>query len=647
MQHALREAPGDLLVFLPGAGEIRRTHARLLEADLGTDVDVLPLYGELAPGEQDAALAPARAGRRKVVLATNIAETSLTIDGVRVVVDSGLERRSVFDPASGMSRLETQRISRASAEQRAGRAGRTAPGVCYRLWGESAERTLAAYAPAEILNADLAPLALDLAVWGTDAASLRWLDAPPAATLASARDLLRRLGALDARGRVTPHGRAMHELGAHPRLAHMLLAAREHGAPRRPRRSSRRCFRSATCCAARRAPAHATATCARRIDALRRGHGGEHAIDRGALERVRRAERAFLKAARCERRAARRTRRSRRAAARVRVSRPHREAPARAATRAISSRTAAARRSRSPSRSRARNSSWPSTSTTAAATRASSSRRRSIAPTCSSTSRAQLVRADEVAWDARTEAVVARRIVRLGELVLEEKPLQRAAAGRRGGGDGRGLALARARGAAVGRREPRLRGAQRVRARARPRRRRRLARSVGRRARCAISRWLEPFLEGVTRRAHLERVPLAAALRARLTREQQRKLDELAPTHVALPTGTRAQIDYLDDNAPCASMRMQEVFGLAATPRIARRRGAAHVQAAVARAPAAAGDARSRELLAQRVRRRAQGHARPLSAPLLARESARSGADEAREAAAESLTRDRVTPLGS
>ena len=177
IKRALAESEGDMLVFLPGAGEIRRVQGTL--GDLGATIDVLPLYGELAGGEQDAALKPAKAGRRKIVLATNIAETSLTIDGVRIVVDAGLERRSLFDPASGMNRLELQRISRASAEQRAGRAGRTAPGVCYRLWGEGAERSLAAYAPPEIQVADLAPLALDLAVWGTEAAKLRWLDAPP------------------------------------------------------------------------------------------------------------------------------------------------------------------------------------------------------------------------------------------------------------------------------------------------------------------------------------------------------------------------------------------------------------------------------------------------------------------------------------
>ena len=231
---ALREQAGDVLVFLPGAAEIRRLSGALREA-LSGDVEgasgfaqtaVLPLYGDLAAEAQDEAIRPSRPGRRKVVLATNIAETSLTIEGIRVVVDSGLVRRSVFDPATGMSRLETQRISRDSAEQRQGRAGRLAPGVCYRLWSEGAQRSLAPFSTPEIAEADLAPLALDLAAWGTrEAGELRWLNAPPAAMLSSARDLLARLGALDADGRITAHGRDLNRIAVHPRLAHMLVRA--------------------------------------------------------------------------------------------------------------------------------------------------------------------------------------------------------------------------------------------------------------------------------------------------------------------------------------------------------------------------------------------------------------------------------------
>src|SRR6201999_4103570 len=165
-----------------------------------------------------------------VVLATNIAETSLTIQGVRVVIDSGLVRRSMFDPSTGMSRLETQRISRASADQRQGRAGRTEPGVCYRAWSEGAHRSLAPFTPPEIVEADLIPLALELANWGArDSNALRWLDSPPAAMLASARDVQERLGGLGPDGRITPHGREMAGIGVHPRFAHMLLRARALG----------------------------------------------------------------------------------------------------------------------------------------------------------------------------------------------------------------------------------------------------------------------------------------------------------------------------------------------------------------------------------------------------------------------------------
>src|SRR5581483_11410675 len=212
----------------PGAREIRRVQGLLEAAHAGPDVRVLPLFGELSADEQETALAPAGPGMRKVVLATNIAETSLTIEGVRAVVDSGLVRRSLFDPVTGMSRLETQRISRASAEQRQGRAGRLGPGICYRIWSETSQRSLAPFTSPEILEADLVPLALELARWGVrDPTELRWLDEPPGATLASARDLLLRLGAIDCHSRITAHGRRMAQLSTHPRLAHMLLESVE------------------------------------------------------------------------------------------------------------------------------------------------------------------------------------------------------------------------------------------------------------------------------------------------------------------------------------------------------------------------------------------------------------------------------------
>jgi ATP-dependent helicase HrpB len=236
VERALAAETGSLLVFLPGQGEILRTAERLRER-ARPNVEIAPLYGALDPRDQDRAIAPAQPGQRKVVLATSIAETSLTIQGVRVVIDCGMARVPRFDPASGLTRLATVRVSRAAADQRRGRAGRTEPGVCYRLWDEAETRALPAYADPEILDADLSGLALDLARWGAkDATGLAFLDPPPAAAFAEARALLGRLDALTDDGLLTDHGRALAEFPLAPRLAHMILKAAETGqAPRAAR----------------------------------------------------------------------------------------------------------------------------------------------------------------------------------------------------------------------------------------------------------------------------------------------------------------------------------------------------------------------------------------------------------------------------
>ncbi|WP_192954706.1 ATP-dependent helicase HrpB [Gallaecimonas mangrovi] len=226
----LASEPGSMLVFLPGGGEIRR-----LAADLGArlpdDVDLYPLYGDLDKALQDAAIAPPGNGRRKLVLATPIAETSLTIEGIRLVIDSGWCRRPLLDVATGMSQLKLCRISQASATQRAGRAGRLAPGIAIRLWGESQQQSLSAQTPPEILASDLAPLALELAQWGIhEPAQLAWLDLPPTRPWAEACKLLGQLDALED-GRITKAGRQMARLGCHPRLAHMLTLVAEQAGP--------------------------------------------------------------------------------------------------------------------------------------------------------------------------------------------------------------------------------------------------------------------------------------------------------------------------------------------------------------------------------------------------------------------------------
>jgi ATP-dependent helicase HrpB len=555
IKRALDESPGDMLVFLPGAGEIRRVQGMLDFA--GKDVDVLPLFGELAADAQDAALRPSRPGRRKIVLATNIAETSLTIDGVRIVIDAGLERRSLFDPASGMNRLELQRISRASAEQRAGRAGRTAPGVAYRLWGEGAERSLAAFAPPEVCVADLAPLALDLAVWGTEASALRWLDPPPVATIASARDLLRRLGALDDTGKVTPHGRAMQGFPAHPRLAHLLLKSKELGATTLAAElaallSDRDLLRAGG------GPRDSDVRT--RLDALRKGSAS---IDRGALDRVRRSQRQFeqqlgaagstsdvdagvlLGLAYPDRIARRRPG----AEARYQLSNGRGAVFAGAESIAREEFIVAVDLDDREREARVQ----------LAAPLSKADLLEYFAP--------QLRRADELVWDERTEAVVARRTVRLDEMLVEEKPLND---------------VPREASAAAMIQGVRLMGLDVLpwdedtrNFVARSEFVRKLDRKdvagwpdLSREALTQDLSWLKPFLEGSTRRSQLNRVPLVNALQAHLGYERQRKLEELAPTHIGLPTGSRARIDYLSDNAPIAAMRMQEVFGLAATPRI-------------------------------------------------------------------------------
>lgn len=222
---AVRDHEGDALVFLPGEGEIKKCE-EMLKREL-TEFAIHPLYGQLPQNQQQAAIMPNRQGRRKVVLATSIAETSLTIEGIRIVVDSGYGRTSRFDPRSGLSRLETVQISKDSADQRAGRAGRLSPGVCYRMWSRATHERLADHRTPEILEADLASLVLDMAQWGVvDVASLTWLTPPPKGALAQASETLHQLDALK-NGRITEHGKKIHKLPCHPRIAHMLLMAEE------------------------------------------------------------------------------------------------------------------------------------------------------------------------------------------------------------------------------------------------------------------------------------------------------------------------------------------------------------------------------------------------------------------------------------
>jgi ATP-dependent helicase HrpB len=577
---ALREESGDVLVFLPGAREIRRVQALLEGTPAVTGVVLLPLFGDLSADEQDAALAPAVHGMRKVVLATNIAETGLTIPGVRVVVDSGLMRRARFDPVTGMSRLETQRISRASAEQRQGRAGRLAAGVCYRAWSEGSHATLAAFTPPEISDADLAPLALELASWGTrDAGELRWLDAPAPAMLASARGLLARLGALDGAGRISSHGRDLARLGVHPRLAHLLLRARELqalplGAQLAALLSERDVLRGRT--GARDADIRT------RLDIL---GGEEHAggADRAALQRARRLARDL------ERQLTPRTPGDR--AVTGKGARPNARSDVTAGLLLAFAYPDRIGRRRSGGEGRF----TLANGRGAAFTEAQSLARSELIVAVDLDDRERdarillaapltredllehfaerITRREAVEWSSREEAVLARRTVELDAIVLEEKPLAEmpVEAARAAMLEGvRELGIA----ALPWDRETRdlqarmafVRGA--------------LAATPAEQAAWPVvsdeallqklEEWLAPWLTGVTRREHLTRVPLADALRAQLSFAQQRELAAWAPTHLELPGGSRVRVDYQGEGAPAVSVRLQEVFGLGATPRLGR-----------------------------------------------------------------------------
>jgi ATP-dependent helicase HrpB len=572
VQRALRECEGDVLAFLPGAGEIRRALA-MLEGmpEVKGPVVLLPLYGELPPAEQARALAPDPGGRRRVVLATNIAETSLTLPGVRAVVDSGLVRRAAFDPVTGMSRLETRRISRAAADQRAGRAGRVAEGACYRLWSEGAQRSLAAQTPPEIVEADLAPLALDLAEWGADQAmTLPWLDVPPAPMLDSARDLLQRLGALDDARRITAHGRALARLPTHPRLAHLLLEAQRRGESRLGAQlaavlGERDLLRG------RPGEARDADVLARLDLVLGRGRGAGD-LDPGAVARVRRNAELFERRLVDRRPAEGPTvdpRPSLGAAGLLACAYPDRIGRRRTgdAPRFLLANGRGAafahvdRLGRSEfivaldldDRDREAR-----ILLAAALDRA----------TLEAAADGRLRREVEVAWSSQDEAVVAREVERIDGLVIAEKPLPRVPPEAALAAMQEGL---RQLGVDV---LPWTDEARAFCARVELARRSALPGTgdwpdFSAAALAADHDWLEPWLEGITRRSHLARLPVMDALRLRLGADRCRRLEDWLPSHLTVPTGSRIRIDYLDDLAPCASMRMQEVFGMATTPRLA------------------------------------------------------------------------------
>jgi ATP-dependent helicase HrpB len=585
---ALERESGSILVFLPGQGEIRRV-AETMEARIGSeDVDIAPLYGALDSRAQDRAIAPAPKGRRKIVLATSIAETSLTIEGVRVVVDSGLMRVPVYEPDVGLTRLETVRVSRANADQRRGRAGRIEPGVCYRLWEEAANGGLQPYAAPEILSADLSGLVLDCALWGVaDLDKLAFLDSPPRAALKEARALLTAIGAVDGEGRITDEGRAIASLALPPRLARMVVDAAREGA-------ARTASEIAVVLTERGLGGDAVDLAAR-LDALRRDRSQRaddaRRLGRGLAARAEALIRPSATFSRGEKGAPPSPDRSSVKAERSllplgeggRRSRPDEGA----ASTSVGSLLAAAFPDRVAMRRGRRGEFLMANGRAAAlaahdplagepflaigeiAGRAVSARILTAAAlTLDDIERiagASIETQDELSFDRASASLRARRRRRFGALTLAEQTLPVPE------DDAAALALARgvlSLGLArlpwtreLTQRRDRVMFLRRAEGEAWP--------DLSDEVLGADPGWLAPFLVGKTKLDEIGADDLASALEAALLWDLARRLPQEAPTHFHAPTGTAAPIDYEADGGPAIALRVQELFGLSEHPALA------------------------------------------------------------------------------
>ncbi len=563
---AISDDSGSLLVFLPGQAEIRRVHQQLADA-LGSRSDILlcPLHGELDLNAQRAAIEPAPAGMRKVVLATNIAETSLTIDGVRVVIDAGLARVPRFDPGSGMTRLDTQRISRASATQRAGRAGRLEPGVCYRLWSEDQHAQLAAYSSAEILQADLAGLALQLARWGVTPEQLIWLDLPPSASYAQARQLLERLGALHT-AKLTPHGEAMAELPAHPRIAHLLLRGQELGL-------AEMASDVAALLGERDILRGAGADVHSRLALLqgesRGARGGQGGVQRA--RQLARQYRGYLRGKATQPVAD--PDHPRWLGALLALAYPDRVAqqrkPGGAEYRLANGRAALFSEVDGLMK-------HPWLVIADLGSRQGQREERIYLAAeldpglLDSVLSEQVSVVDQLDWDEREGVLRAERQRKVGELVLSREPLTGLDAAARTGAL---VNLVRRKGLELLPWTPELRQWQ---ARVMLLRQLDLAAQgqsewpdVSDAALLAsLEDWLAPYLERVSRLSHFASLDLSGIVHNLLKWPLPQRLDELAPHHIKVPSGSSVRLDY-SEYPPILAVRLQELFGLADTPRIA------------------------------------------------------------------------------
>lgn len=590
IKRALADETGSMLVFLPGMAEIRRVERRLLESGLASKVLIAPLHGDLPLQAQDLAIAPSAAGTRKVVLSTAIAETSLTIEGVRIVIDSGLMRVPRFEPRTGLTRLDTIKITHDSAEQRRGRAGRLEPGACYRLWTEAEHKALLPRRPPEITDADLAPLVLESAVWGTgDPRELSWLDSPPVGALTQAKDLLTRLRAIDPNGRITEHGRRMADIPLHPRLAHMILKAVPLG------------LGQGACEVAallgerdilRGPPGWRNADLRVRLDALHqfqargkgRGARGEGdagqiagaAVDRGAVQRVLRVAEQVMTSVN-------------RYSLHVNRQRNHEESNvvdklgvllAFAYPDRIAQRQPGGERRYRLANGRGAAFSQPEPIASedylviadleggaewARVFLAAPIAEADLETHCTD----QIREVEFVVWDDQAKAVRARKQRQLGAIILKDQPWldpdpQRVSAALMLGIRQVGITAL-----------PWTKDLLQWRARVEF-----LRRVEGTQAiwpdlsdQGLLNRledWLTPFVVTLTRLDQVQRMDLGGPLQALLGWEQRKQLDVLAPSHVTVPSGSRIRLNYEEGPLPVLSVRLQEMFGCEETPTIVR-----------------------------------------------------------------------------
>lgn len=552
VHRALDETDTSILVFLPGEAEIRRTEDALNTSGLPRNTVVRPLYGAMSFAEQDAAIRPSPPGERKVVLATTIAETSLTIDGIGAVIDCGFKRVPRFDPASGMTALETVRVSLASADQRRGRAGRLGPGVGYRLWPEAESRALKPHDEPEILVADLAPLVLELAAWGvTEPKSLPWLDPPPAAPFAQAQDLLKRLEALDAENKITAMGKQMVRLPLHPRLAHMVVKGAS-------------------------ALAADLAAMLSERDGLPRDAGTDITsrlahLRGGARDRIRQSAKQIRQIAGIKDEDSDVS-----AGVLLAYAFPDRIAQRRGGDRRY--RLSGGGGAVLPEHDALVTQDFLAVATTDGA---AGDQKIFLAAPLSLKEieehfRDQIESRDRVFWDSRAKAVSAAKSRRLGALVLEEKPSTNAdptliAEAMTEGVREMGLASL-----------PWTEGAKILRARAMFLRR--LFPEEGwpdlsdEALLATLSDWLTPYLAGISRKAHLDRLDMHQIIQSLIPHELARRMDRLAPVRIEVPSGADVRIDYETEGDPVLRVRLQEMFGLAKTPAIAEGRSPLRIE---------------------------------------------------------------------